>query len=384
MPKILHLLHSLRFSGAEVMLRVAAPIVHEQGFEQHMLADGPTVGDYADILQKEGFIIHHRPYSTWSIPHLWRLYKFLNQHQFTIVHNHTEQNFFWYLLVAYLAGVPRLISTAHNAYHFRGHVRWRRGIYRWLARRALGTKFIAVGPSVADVEASTYYNPTILVPNWLDEKHFIPAQNEIERAEARQHFAIEDGVIVLLSIGTCSESKNHGAILESLSILRTRIAHPLLYLHVGEGSIHIDEQKQAMALGIADATRFVGQLYDVRIALLAADIFVMPSFFEGLGNSLLEALSCGIPAVVYDVYGLRDLVIEGKTGRCVPPNSVALTDALQELIEQPDLRMRYGKAGREFVQQHYSMHDSLSRLLHLYGSTVPVASMVTQQTDLVC
>ncbi|MBC6607470.1 glycosyltransferase [Hymenobacter sp. BT188] len=381
MPKILHILHSLRFSGAEVMLRLAAPTVNSHGFDQHILADGPTVGDYASTLVEAGFTVYHRPYVTWSIPHLWRLYRFMKQHQFNVVHNHTEQNFFWYLLVARLAGITQLVSTVHNAFDFRGQVRWRRGAYRWIARRIFGTQFTAIGPSVAQVEARTYYNPTVLVPNWLDEQRFVPALNPEERVEARRHFAIPDNAIVLISVGGCSDIKNHGVILESLVTLRTRLSQPLIYLHVGEGDTHEAEQQQAKKLGVADVVKFVGQLHDVRQALLASDIFVMPSLFEGLGNSLLEALSCGVPAVVYDVYGLRDLVVERQTGRCVPPKKAALIDALQELIERPDLRHHYGKASREFVQQHYSMHDSLSRLLPLYGLSAGEGTRVTKLTS---
>lgn len=367
-PKVLHILHALRFSGAEVMLRLAAPTVHAQGYAQHIIADGSTVGDYASTLQDAGFIVYHRPFSKWSISHWWNLYLFLKGKNFSVIHNHTEQNFFWYLLVARLAGIPRLVSTVHSAFNFKGEVRLRRGTYRWIARRLLGTTFTAIGPSVAQVEAETYNNPTVLVPNWLDEQRFIPAQNATERTEARQHFAIPDNTVVLISVGACTENKNHGAILESLAALRSKTSQSILYLHVGEGSTHLAEQNHAKQLGVDDITRFVGQLHNVRQALLAADIFVMTSFLEGLGNSLLEALSCGVPAVVYDVYGLRDLVIEGKTGRCVPPSVPSLTQGLLEMINSPDLRHLYGMAGRNFVQEHYSMHDSLSRLLPLYGT----------------
>ncbi|MGY2133075.1 glycosyltransferase [Hymenobacter sp. HD11105] len=378
MPKILHILHSLRFSGAEVMLRLAMPTIQANGFEQHMLADGNTVGDYASALQQAGFTIHHRPYTTWSIVHLWRLYHFLRQNQFTVVHNHTEQNFFWYLLVARLAGVPRLVSTVHNNFVFYGQVRWRRSIYRWLARRLFGTTFTAIGPSVAQVEARTYYNPTILVPNWLDEQHFVPARNIEERIAARRHFAIPDDAIVIISVGGCSTIKNHKVILESLPILQLRGIHNLVYLHVGEGVTHAQEQQQAQQLGLNTVVKFVGQMHNVRQALLAADIYAMPSLFEGLSISLLEALSCGLPAVVFDVYGQRDLVIDGQTGRCVPPNTAAFTDALQEMIEQPSLRQRYGEAGREFVRQHYSMNSSLSKLLRLYGVPINKHVLVPQ------
>lgn len=377
MPKLLHVLHSLNFSGAEVMLRVAAPTIHAQGIDQYLLSDGPVIGNYASTLQMSGFEIFHRPYSSWSILHLWRLYRFFKQHQFEIVHNHTEQNFFWYLLTARLAGVSCLLYTVHNAYQFRGQVRWRRGAYRLIARCLLGAKFIAIGPSVARVEASTYFNPTILVPNWLDEQHFVPARDVEEKLNARKHFGISKDATVIISVGGCSIIKNHGVILESLKVLQQRVSQPLVYLHVGDGSTHVAEQQQAHQLGIDSIVKFLGQLQDVRQALIAADIYVMPSLFEGLSISLLEALSCEIPSVVYDMHGLRDLVTDKQNGRCIPPNKEVFINALQDLINYPDQRQHYGKAGREFVRQHYSMHDSLTKLTRLYrGSTFIVEAEV--------
>jgi glycosyltransferase involved in cell wall biosynthesis len=382
-PKVLHILHSLRFSGAEVMLKLAAPTIHAQGFNQHILADGPTVGDYASTLQEAGFTVYHRPYTSWSVMHLWHMYRFFKRNNFTVIHNHTEQNFIWYLLIARLAGIPRLVSTVHSTFAFHGQVRWRRGFYRWIARDVLNTQFTAIGPSVAKVEASTYRNPTVLVPNWLDEQRFVPPRNSAERAEARQYFSLSDDTVVLTSIGGCDDNKNHKAVLESLAVLRARTSQKIIYLHIGEGHTHMAEQQLAQQLGVDSCVKFAGQLRNVRIALLATDIYVMPSLREGLSISLLEALSCGVPSVVFDVNGQRDLVIEGQTGRCVPPTTVALTDALLDLVEHPDLRLRYGKAGRDFVQKHYSMRNSLARLLSLYGAPASVDTLTTQAANAV-
>jgi glycosyltransferase involved in cell wall biosynthesis len=90
--------------------------------------------------------------------------------------------------------------------------------------------------------------------------------------------------------------------------------------------------------------------------LLAADIFVQPSLWEGLSLAMLEALLSGSPVLATRVEGVVDVIQDGKTGLLVPPNDApALAAAICALIADPDLRTRLGRAGKAHVQKHYSV-----------------------------
>ncbi len=366
--KVLHVLHALRFSGAEIMLKIAAPEFRRQGLELHILSDCPPASsDYAATLAAAGYTVHYLPWGASQLKNLGAVRRFLQQQRFDVVHNHTEQNFLWYSLAAWQAGVPRFVHTVHNNFNFKGLARVKRVAYRLVARRLLGVRFIAIGTSVQATERRVSFNPTALVFNWTDPARFYPARSATERQQARQALGLPAGSLVLVSVGGCFESKNHHAIFTALSLLAPELAARIVYLHLGDGHLHAAEQAYAASLHLAADVRFLGQLQQVRDVLIASDIYVMSSHYEGLSISLLEAQSCAVPAVVYDSPGLRDLVRDHRTGRLVPPTPAHLAAALTELAASPGERARLGQAGYQQAQQQFSLAESLKQLLALYG-----------------
>ena len=366
--KVLHILHALRFSGAEIMLKVAAPEFQRQGLELHILSDVPPASsDYTATLEAAGYTIHYLPWVSGQLKNLWAVRRFLQAHQFDVIHNHTEQNFLWYSLAARQVGVPRFVHTVHSNFDFKGLVRAKRAAYRLVARRLLGVQFIAIGTSVQATERRVSFNPTALVFNWTDATRFFPARSATERSQARQALGLHPNNLVLVSVGGCVESKNHHAIVTALSLLPPELAARVVYLHVGDGHLHADEQAYAASLNLRAEVRFLGQQQQVRDVLIASDIYLMSSHYEGLSISLLEAQSCAVPAVVYDALGLRDLVRDHHTGRLVPPTPTHLAAAITELAANPGELARLGRAGYQQTQQQFSLKQSLQQLLALYG-----------------
>ncbi|RZL14635.1 MAG: glycosyltransferase [Hymenobacter sp.] len=366
--KVLHILHALRFSGAEIMLKIAAPEFQRQGLELHILSDAPPESsDYTATLEAAGYTVHYLPWVASQLKNLLAVRRFFQAHQFDVIHNHTEQNFIWYSLAARQVGVPRFVHTVHSNFAFTGLVRAKRAAYRLVARRLLGVQFIAISASVQATERRVNFTPTTLVFNWIDPERFYPARSAAERQQARQALGLTPDKLVLVSVGGCVESKNHPAIFTALSLLAPELAARIVYLHVGDGHLHAEEQAYAASLPLHAEVRFLGQLQEVRDVLIASDIYLMPSHYEGLGNSLLEAQSCAVPAVVYDALGLRDLVRDHHTGRLVPPTPAHLAAALTELAANPAELDRLGQAGYQQTLQQFSLKQSLTQLLALYG-----------------
>lgn len=365
--KVLHILHALHFSGAEIMLKIAAPAFLAQGLELHILSDSPAYeSDYATTLAAAGYTLHYLPCVEGQRPDLGAVRRFLRQHRFDAVHNHTEQNFLWYSFIARQVGVPRFVHTVHANFNFAGLVRVKRAAYRLLARQLLGVQFIAISPSVQETEQRANFNPTMLVPNWVNAEHFVPARSAAERDDCRRALGLRPEQFVLVSVGSCLENKNHHDIFTALGQLDDDLAARTVYLHIGDGPLNDAEQICVRGLALRADVRFLGQLHDVRPALIASDLFLMTSRFEGLGMSLLEAQSCALTAVVYDASGLRDLVRDRDTGRLVPPTPAHLAAAIAELAAAPDERVRLGQAGYEQSQEQFSLARSLQLLLDLY------------------
>jgi glycosyltransferase involved in cell wall biosynthesis len=95
-------------------------------------------------------------------------------------------------------------------------------------------------------------------------------------------------------------------------------------------------------------------------------VFVLPSLWEGLPGSVLEAMAAGLPVVGTDVNGTREVVVDGETGLLVPPDDVdALTDALRTLFADASLRRAMGRRGRERAEREYSIAALVERKAQL-------------------
>ena len=97
-------------------------------------------------------------------------------------------------------------------------------------------------------------------------------------------------------------------------------------------------------------------------------MFALPSHFEGLPMSVIEAMLTGLPVVATDVRGPREQVVDGETGFLVPPFEVRpLAEALRRLVADPALRARMGEAGRARALERYTEAEVLARTLDLLG-----------------
>lgn len=122
---------------------------------------------------------------------------------------------------------------------------------------------------------------------------------------------------------------------------------------VGDGTERPALQQLANDLGITDAVTFTGQRRDVDVLLRSARLFVLTSDSEGLALSLMEAMSCGLPAVVSDVGDLADLVEDGVNGYLVPPRDVAVLAArIVDLLSDPVRVARFSAAAQAAARHH--------------------------------
>ena len=364
--KILHILNSIEFSGAEIMLKNAAPIFFKNRFELHALSTGANRGSYANVLRASGFVVHHIPFKK-SAKYFIELYRFLAGGRFDVVHIHPERAFFWHSLIAKIAGVKRIVRTVHSNFDFPGYLRFKRMLQRFIANKFVGVQFMTIGPTVYETEKRVFFNDSILIPNWVNEAKFLPAQSRNEVEQIREKLRILPNDTVVISVGSCTEVKNHGDIITACAALYKKKDN-IVYIHVGDGTLFQQEKDLAMRRGISEKVIFLGQTENVREALIASDIFVMPSDYEGSSIAKLEAMYCGLPLVVYNNNGVRDFVDEGKNGFLVSPNPYAMCEAIEKLILNKTLRKQMGKQARETALQHFGMEKSLGKLMKIYSA----------------
>jgi glycosyltransferase involved in cell wall biosynthesis len=116
------------------------------------------------------------------------------------------------------------------------------------------------------------------------------------------------------------------------------------------------------------AVRSLGRLEDVRPALAACSVFVLPSFREGMPMAVLEAMATGRAVVAGDVAGCRDAVTDGENGFLVPPGApAALAVALEQFLEDPSLVVRMGRASRERAEREFDSRAVNARMIQAMG-----------------
>jgi glycosyltransferase involved in cell wall biosynthesis len=126
------------------------------------------------------------------------------------------------------------------------------------------------------------------------------------------------------------------------------------------------------ATGVGHRVRFLGHRDDVPDVVAAADVFVFPSRYEGLGGSLLEAMALGVPVVASDVPAIREIVGAGPAGILVPVDDVdAWASAVRSLLDDPAQRAALGARGRELFDERFTLDAVADRFAAALRSFVP-------------
>lgn len=162
------------------------------------------------------------------------------------------------------------------------------------------------------------------------------------RKNLDEQYGMDDGDIVLLSVGELNENKNHKVVIEALGLMRERSRH-LHYFIAGRGKLHHELARLAKKLGVN--LHLLGFRSDVPDLLKAADIFILPSVREGLNVSLMEAMSSGLPCIAGDIRGNRDLFREHESRYLVnsqnPCEFAKAIEKLERIISNQSYRADY-------------------------------------------
>ncbi len=204
----------------------------------------------------------------------------------------------------------------------------------------------------------------VFIPNGVDTERFMPV-SVAEKARIRAERSLPDGRLAIFS-GRLEPEKRVDLLLELWPRLR-RVLPDAQLLVLGTGSSESQLRQQPV-----EAVHFYGGVEDVAPYLHAADLFVLPSLTEGLSNSMLEAMACGLPVVATHVGGAADVITDRETGWLVPPNDPdALFEALVSLLGEPGRSQALGERARRSVLERYSLLSVAKSLRELYDRLLP-------------
>ena len=367
--KVIHILHSLKFSGAEIMYVDAAPIFQEKGCELTVIATANDLGEFAINFKHAGYSILHEPMPQFNQYFKRLLYyktilKLLKNNNYDVVHIHVFKAMWGFAFCAWLANT-RCVYTFHSVFptHFYSypyHV-----LCRWSAKHLFGCKFQTISDTVSDHEAKLYYNSTKKIYNWYGNKRYFAAPLE-EKNSIRSKLGIAFDDLVIISVGGCGDNKRHSDIIKALPLVLMKIPN-VIYLHLGKGDTELEEKELSKSLGISEKILFCNNQQDVRKYLIASDIYLMTSKYEGISITTIEAMACGIPTILYDVPGLRDFNIDGENSVLIKEDYQLLANSIIELFENETSMIKMAIRAKNFVEKKFNLEQNAGQIYELYN-----------------
>ncbi|MDQ8021878.1 MAG: TIGR03088 family PEP-CTERM/XrtA system glycosyltransferase [Moraxellaceae bacterium] len=206
-----------------------------------------------------------------------------------------------------------------------------------------------------------------LICNGVDAERFHPVS---PRAAVEGSPFNDPALWVIGTVGRVQAVKDHvGLVLAFAKLLRDggdAAGHARLMI-VGDGPLRGEVEAAARSEGVADKLWLTGERSDVPQLMQAMDCFTLPSLGEGISNTVLEAMACGLPVVASAVGGNPELVREGGTGALVPAAQPdALAAALLAYVRDPALARAHGRAGRARIDAEFSLTGMVARYDRLY------------------
>ena len=290
-----------------------------------------------------------------------RLQDFLYQCQPDIVHTFLLTGSLYGRFAAMMARVPVVIGTEVNVYERKRP--WHVQAERWLMR---GTDaVIASAESVREFYIKQINADPAKVEVIYNAVDWSRLETTISREDMRRAMDVPVEGPLLGIIARLTEQKGHRVLLDALA-QRPDLSRAHLVI-VGDGPLSAALQRQAAGLGSADRVRFLGARRDLGNLLSAIDVFVMPSFWEGLPLAMVLAMGAGLPVVATRVAGIPEVVQDGVNGLLVTPGeSGELGAALSRVVNDDTTRVLLGQAARAFVRPRFGVDGYVNAITGLY------------------
>jgi glycosyltransferase involved in cell wall biosynthesis len=365
MKRVMHVTTGLSYGGAETQIKGLAIRLNRRGWEVSVVSMLPP-GAYVDELKAAGICVYDLRMRR-KVPDpraVLRLASIVRRECPLVVHAHMIHANLLARITRLFVSIPALICTAHSITEG--------GRARELAYR-LTDPLADLTTQVSEASRQRYIqvgavppHKIVYIPNGIDTSRFQP--NPMVRQAVREQLGCAPDAFVWLTVGRLEPVKNHLGLLSALREVVAVYPHARLLI-AGQGPLQTATEQRIAELGLAEQVRLLGVRHDIPDLLNAADAFVLPSLWEGMPLTLLEASATALPIVATDVGGNAEVVLEGKTGYLVPVKDTnALAQAMLRVMSLSEAdRITMGQAGRKHIVQNFDLERVVDRWEALYG-----------------
>jgi glycosyltransferase involved in cell wall biosynthesis len=370
---ILHVHTVPVISGSGINTLLTMKGSHARGYPVALACS--SRGRLTEEVEKAGIRVHLIPQMDreispgWDAAAVFALLVLIRRHRYSLVHTHNSKAGFIGRLAARLARVPTVIHTVHGFAFHDSESAGRQVLFRHLERLAArwcdGMIFVSeLLVDWASRERIGMRLPKTVIYSGIDVEAFQSADG----GAFRKHWGIAQERPVVGMVAKLWEGKGHHVLLNAWKgVLEAGLVPAPLLLLAGEGPLEATLKRQVSALNLEDSVLFTGFQHDVPTVTAALDVAVLPSFFEGMGRALLEAMAAGKPVVASRVGGIPSLVFHNKNGLLVEPGDPdALKMALLDVLSQQDLRRRLSEGARASIRPEYSASHMVNEIHRFY------------------
>ncbi|GBR67538.1 glycosyltransferase family 4 protein [Gluconobacter kanchanaburiensis] len=348
------------------------PLMRDLRDAGHEVQGACAEGTHLEPVRAEGFTVHGVPMARSLSPvaqyrAFMALVRLIRKEKPDLVHGHMPISGILARFAARVCGVRVVAYTCHG-FLFNQPGSWNRRtlslVLEWAAGRITDLYMTVSSEEARDARRLHLNRIPIAIGNGRNPEHYRPSPET--RARLRAELGVPETRPVVIVVSRLVRHKGHPELLRAME----DVPDAELWV-VGERlpSDHGADMTAAFARAterLGSRLRLLGYRDDVAELLTAADIFALPSHFEGLPMSVIEAMLTGLPVVAANVRGPREQVVDGKTGFLVPPGlSAPLARALCRLTQDRALREEMGCSGRKIAVESYDERRILRRVVAL-------------------
>ena len=336
--------------------------LYERGHAAELLtAKGSSLGHRA---KKEGIYVHYASRGLFRLGAAARVRSLMSDGRIDLVHANEAHA----VTAAWLAGAHRQVPFVISRRV--GYPLGKSGIARMRYRSA--SCILANSQWVAD-QAIASGAPADKVRVVYEGAELPSPITPDQRRAARRKWGVEDGTPLLGCVGVLLPDKGQEWLIRALADLRKDFPSAKLLL-AGDGGSRSRLESLARELKLEHAVIFAGFVRDVENVYAALDVFLLPSFFEALNNSLLAAMSYEIPSIAFRRGALTEIIEDGVSGTIVSGPEVAeIRDAVAAFLRDPALAQRIGRAGRARVADRFTAERMVEGTMQIYDQLLAVA-----------
>lgn len=355
MKKVMLVTPTLAMGGAEIMCENLAYALRDLNIDISVISLYKKETIISKRLESAGIkVLYLNKHPGFDLQMIFKLYNLFKSEKPDVVHSHNT-SIQYAMPAAIMCGVKKKIHTIHSIAE--------QELIK-PARLIAGILYRAFG--VVPVALNDVVKSTVKDQYGLKDESIPIVYNGIDlgRCIEKKDYSIE-GKFKILHIGRFYKAKNHDMLLRAFKIFNKSFPNSVLWL-IGEGPEKTHIERLAMELELTNNVEFLGIQDNVYEFLSRSDVFVLPSLYEGMPMTILEAMGTGLPIIATNVGGVPNVIDNYKNGVLIDIDAVQLTEALCKLHQCEETRKLLG-ANAKSKSSVFSAHEMAKQYARIYG-----------------